>query len=462
MGCPKIGRMKGRLLKRVASCLIVSTLLRLPGAEAAQSWVTLYPEVRRQTNEACQEERLQECKAGLQNLLSLVDGRPDIRCQLAIVEVQLGNTEAGLESLSVCARSHLDFAPLTTSSALQSLQSLPGYQAIQDAYQRGRKPVGDYEVRYSLNDPDLLTEDIAFDPVDGSFLVSSVRERKVVRIATDGAISDVITTTQIPMWGVFALALDTTRHILWATTTAVPQSPPYANADDGRSAVLRIDLRSRTLLGRYELSDGQPHAFGDMTVANDGEAFVSDGRGGGVYAIRPGREDAFDVVVKPGVLRSPQTPAVSPDKTALLVPDYSRGVARVELAGRQLTWLRHPPELALFGFDGFYLQGRTMLAVQNGTTPERVLVATLDKNCSRVIAWRVAVARVPGLGDPTHGVVSGRFFYFLANSGWDRVGADGQFQSDSAAAPAQVWRVSLPANVLAGRGTCRAPPPVRR
>jgi hypothetical protein len=79
-----------------------------------------------------------------------------------------------------------------------------------------------------------------------------------------------------------------------------------------------------------------------------------------------------------------------------------------------------------------------------------------------VIAWRVAVARVPGLGDPTHGVVSGRFFYFLANSGWDRVGADGQFPSDSAAAPAQVWRVSLPANVLAGRGTCRAPPPVRR
>jgi hypothetical protein len=238
--------------------------------------------------------------------------------------------------------------------------------------------------------------------------------------------------------------LDAVKQILWATTTAVPQSPPYANADDGRSAVLQIDLRSRTLLGRYELSDGQPHAFGDMTLANDGKPFVSDGRGGGVYAIRPGREDPFEPVVKQGVFRSPQTPAVSPDGTALFVPDYTRGIAKVNLAGHGVTWLCHPPELALFGIDGFYMQGHTLLAVQNGTAPERVLLATLDKTYSRVVAWHVAVARVSGLGEPTHGAVSGRYFYFLVNSGWDRVGDDGQLRSEPAAAPAQIWRLSLP------------------
>ena len=124
------------------------------------------------------------------------------------------------------------------------------------------------------------------------------------------------------------------------------------------------------------------------------------------------------------------------------MPDYSRGIAVINLAaGGEVTWLRHPPELALFGIDGLYLEGRTLVAIQNGTRPERVLVMTLDPTCARIADWRVAVARPPTLGDPTHGVIVGKDFYFLANSGWDRIADDGQLASGEDAKPPAIWKL---------------------
>ena len=83
--------------------LIASTLLYAGIAESTDSWVKRYPEARQQTNVACQQKRLQECMDGLQELLALVDGRPDIRCLLATVEAQLGKQGSPGEPRGLCA-----------------------------------------------------------------------------------------------------------------------------------------------------------------------------------------------------------------------------------------------------------------------------------------------------------------------------------------------------------------------
>ncbi|HUI58703.1 MAG TPA: hypothetical protein VLX90_00690, partial [Steroidobacteraceae bacterium] len=212
---------------------------------------------------------------------------------------------------------------------------------------------------------------------------------------------------------------------------------------DGRSAVLRIDRRTGTLQRRYELPDGRPHAFGDMTLDENGTAYIADGRGGGVYRIRPGGPDTLEPVVKAGEFRSPQTPAISPDGSILLVPDYTRGIARVSLRSGGISWIRHAPELTLSGIDGFYWRGKTLVAIQNGTAPERLLEMKLDGSGTRITEWRAVLAGAPGLGDATHGVLRGNCFDFIANSGWDRFGDDGQPLPGRVATPAQLWRIRL-------------------
>ena len=83
------------------------------------------------------------------------------------------------------------------------------------------------------------------------------------------------------------------------------------------------------------------------------------------------------------------------------------------------------PSFALFGIDGLYLSGRTLVAVQNGTVPERVLVMRLDPGCSRVLDWHVAIARAPGLGDPM------RMDFNATSNGNDRIFVRGNLMDDS-------------------------------
>jgi hypothetical protein len=197
----------------------------------------------------------------------------------------------------------------------------------------------------------------------------------------------------------------------------MPEFAGYRAADEGKSALLKYSLDSGALLKRYDLPPGGKHALGDMTLSASGDVFVSDGYGP-VYWVDH-RADRLEALVPPGTFNSPQTPALSADGRRLFVPDYSRGISVVDLATRQVKLLEHPATLSLGGIDGLYLVGRSMIATQNGTAPQRVIRLQLDAGLTRIEGGEVLEANWDGLGDPTHGVVVGSDFYFIVNAGWD-------------------------------------------
>jgi hypothetical protein len=271
-----------------------------------------------------------------------------------------------------------------------------------------------------------------------------VHQGKVLSLDSAGHWRDFAGPAELSAWGIYAVALDAPRARLWISTVAGPTSPPFRDADQGRSAILRLNLNSRVTEQRYELHDGRPHAFGDMALGEKGELYVSDGVGGGVYSIAAVPGATLTTRVAPGALRSPQEPVPLPDGTHLLVADYSRGIAIVSLQGGQaVAWLQHPPELAVYGIDGLYRYGQTLIAIQNGTVPERLVLMQLDPSFTRILSWRVALARAPGLGDPTHGVIRGDRFEFISNSGWDRVDNQGRYTPAPTAAPPALWSIEL-------------------
>jgi hypothetical protein len=90
-----------------------------------------------------------------------------------------------------------------------------------------------------------------------------------------------------------------------------------------------------------------------------------------------------------------------------------------------------------------YLRGRTLIAIQNGTVPERLIRMTLNPSLTRVVAWETLEANWTGLGEPTHGVVVGGEFYFIANSGWDRMAADGGLKPGAKFEPPTIRHTSF-------------------
>jgi hypothetical protein len=185
---------------------------------------------------------------------------------------------------------------------------------------------------------------------------------------------------------------------------------------------------------RYDLPhDGRAHDLGDMTVGSDGTVIVSDGPDGAVYRLRRG-DTALERLVAPGVLRSPQTPVILPGNR-VLVPDYAMGLAVIDLATQAVTWIDQTDTLTASGIDGATLRGHDLYAVQNGVRPERVVRIHLDDAFARITGLDVVERATDRLGEPTHGIIVGDAYYFIANSGWDRFQDDGRIEHRDARSP---------------------------
>jgi hypothetical protein len=135
--------------------------------------------------------------------------------------------------------------------------------------------------------------------------------------------------------------------------------------------------------------------------------------------------------------------ALSADSRHLFIPDYVRGIGVLDLTSRHVEWLPMKGQFALNGIDGLYAAGRELIAVQNGTTPERVVIFRLNDSLSEVTSEAVIERASPILGDPTHGVIVGSTFYYIANSGWDVIDEHGGLQPGARLSPARVMSVDL-------------------
>ena len=386
-----------------------ATLLGLlvPLVMGAQSrpWIDVYGEESAAATNSCAIRQWEVCRTHLLRLKDILDGRGDVIYRLGNVEEELGNRDA--------------------AAAYFALYSKMGLQLGAPEHNPPATAVSISKPFATLPQNDLIAEDIAYDPATSRFFVSSVRHRKILAMSKDGKFTDFLADSE---WPILALAVDAKRRLLWATTAAMPEGLDYKAGDDGKSPLLQFHLDSGKLLRRYDIPTTGKHALGDMTLAASGDAYISDGYGV-VYRLRSGGEQ-LEVLIGPGTFRSPQTPALSDDGRKLLVPDYSRGISIVDLATKESKLLSHPPELSLGGIDGMYLSGRTLIAIQNGTAPPRIIRMQLDGLLSRIEKWETVEANWKGLGDPTHGVLVDGRFYFIANSGWD-VKAGGTYEAPS-------------------------------
>ncbi|MGC2768390.1 MAG: hypothetical protein WB607_23000, partial [Candidatus Acidiferrum sp.] len=101
---------------------------------------------------------------------------------------------------------------------------------------------------FQLSDPNLLIEDVDYDPNTQRFFITSVREKKIVSVEASGASADFARAPD--SWPMLAVKVDPSRRLVWATEVAMQGFNFAPESDWGRSAVLCYDLRSGKLLRR--------------------------------------------------------------------------------------------------------------------------------------------------------------------------------------------------------------------
>ena len=134
---------------------------------------------------------------------------------------------------------------------------------------------------------------------------------------------------------------------------------------------------------------------------------------------------------------------MSADGSAVFVADYQRGIARIDLGTGEQSWLAADASIALTGIDGLYAYRGGLIAVQNGVQPERIVLCRLASDQRRISGCEVLERGAP-LGEPTHGVVIGDTFVYLANSGWDKLDAQGRPRTGETLTPPELRKLPLP------------------
>jgi hypothetical protein len=438
---PRSRRVRGfASLTRAAAFCGVTGLLSFGGSSAEQAKIRALDEVAKLSDEIRSAHASGNAAAYVSNSLKLeefLNDSPPSLLQLMSAQIFAGDEDSAVQSFERFIRMGQSDKNTLKGKAFDALRKSSKFPALEAEMAKNDVAIARGTEVFRMEKTDLIPEDVDYDPPTSRFFVTSVLQKEILTFDAQG--HSQFFARAPDAWPMMALKIDSRHRTLWATEVALTRFKWTPEAAWGRSAVLIYNLDSGKLLHRVE---GPPKAaFGDMTLTHAGDAIVSDNDVGGVYRVRGG---TFEIErLDSGEFISPQTATVSADDRRLFVPDYSRGIGALDLATKKVTWLDSGGLHALNGIDGLYLDGTTLIATQNGTTPERVISFRLDGSYTRVVSESIIERATSSLGDPTHGVIVEGSFYYISNSGWDAVADDGSLKPGSTMTNPRLMRADL-------------------
>lgn len=395
---------------------------------------------------------------------------PTYALRMASVETHLGNKAAAMQWMERYAAMDLTY-DLASDNDLKPLLTEARWKKIAAQMEHNAAQVMHADQVCTLPLADLMPEDLTFDKTSGTFIVSSIQHHSLYRVTlpkgpesakgskvsenskSDCALQELPLEAQAKRWPVLAVSFDPARKFVWMTSSAMPGFSGFPKEDDGKAALLAVDPQDGKVVRRFDLESGAPAVLGDMSVSADGTVYVTDSLGGGVYRV-PGNLNKAELdraalnkakleKIADGLF-SPQTPVLAADGKRLFVPEYSLGIAVIDLSIGKITELRHPENVAVTGLDGMYLTGDLLIGIQNGTEPERIMRFRLNHAQTAIESAEVIEQSTPRLGDPTHAIAVDGWVYVSANVGWNKVDDGGKLKEGATFTPPVLLR--FPAN----------------
>ena len=372
----------------------------------------------------------------------LIPDHPSVLYNLACVSALAGEKADALAWLSRVAEMGV-ILPAEKDADLASIKDTPEFSLILKRFEASKAPVIRSSAGFTIHETGLITEGLAYDSASETFFVSSVHKRKILAISKSGEVTT-FASEQDGLFSVLGMAVDARRRHLWVASTAFPQMINFKKEEDGTSAIFKFDLRTKKLLKKYLLSNtGKKHALGDLVIKSSGEVFTTDSLSAAVYVIHPGRDEIELFLEDPG-LGSPQGLAFSKDEQHLFIADYSTGLFDIDVKTKKIAHLAPIAGATLLGIDGLYYHKGSLIGVQNGVTPQRVVRVLLSKDFTRAERLEVIEANNPVFLEPMLGVIVKDSFYFIANSQWPLVDENAKLAEDKLQEPV-VLKIKLDA-----------------
>lgn len=304
----------------------------------------------------------------------------------------------------------------------------PDYAAwFTAAMKRNRAPVGASTRLTAVPAEALLVESVARDPKSGDLYATTVVSRALY-VLRGGA-----EWQRVPLEGAGSLSgivYDAKAKLLWIASGNFDETPGEKVAAE----LLGYDPATGLVVRR--LSGSGMGALGDVAVGEDGTVYAADPVEGTVHVARP-EETVLRALVQPGTFRSPQGMAAA--GRVLLVSDYRYGLAAVDTQSGQVTRIGvAQPGMMLDGIDGLWRSGRSLIAVQNGSSPMRIVRLEMSGDWLTVRRLTVLERANSAWTEPVGGAVSNGELVYVATGQWDVFGAGGAVRDGKTPRPTDI------------------------
>ena len=274
---------------------------------------------------------------------------------------------------------------------------------------------------------------------DGSLLLGSVREKKIVKVDPAGNVSDWLETEYA------VLGMKLKNGFLWASTAAIPQMLGYEAQMKGTSVVLQVDPNTAEIVQGMGYDDQS--TIGDIELDKESRIWLSN-------SMIPyiSRDNTDTVSYRGSFVRKQydleyshfniQGVTLNEDESVLYFSDYISGIHKIDLATDNISKIFAPKESLLKGIDGLYSYKNSLIAIHNGVKPYRIIQYVLDEAGDNILLERVINRAGPTLGEPTLGMIKEGYFYYIANSPWIAYDQENQIVAEKVK-PLEIRRIKL-------------------
>lgn len=300
----------------------------------------------------------------------------------------------------------------------ENLRGFQLYDFIQEQFARNAAPFGAATTAFRIEETDLLIESIAHDPTGERFLVGSVTTGQILAIGKDGTLTRFIRPDQENgLLGVTALAVDNQRGRLWVTSTGSLQARHTDESMRGASRLHAFELAT----GKHLLTVDapvKPILFIDIAVAADGRLFIADATKPIVWAVEDAATDApkLEPFFSGRGLTGIRALTLDTAGGQLYLADYELGLFGIDLQAQQLYPIQMGEMLNLAGIDDVAWYEDSLVLVQNGVKPRRVLRLQLDPSHRRALHVQAVESAHPSFRNPVAGTLGPDGFFLIANS----------------------------------------------
>ncbi len=341
--------------------------------------------------------------------------------ELARTYAQINERAGAFDTMLRLQQQGFNYDP-TGDKAFANISDTKVFKYIVEALQTNAKPFGDGKVAFTVQSDVAQIESFAFDATRNRFLAASAATGEIFSVDLTGKTTPFAKPDAANgIFGVFSLTVDAARNYLYVGTTALPNFNGFKPETLGQGGIARFELSTGKLLVKYALPfDEKAHIISAMTVAPNGDVYAVDAATNTVYQLHEGK---LAPLFQSAEFASLRGIAVTDDHKFLYLSDYENGLFIASLERNQIRQLALKNQ-NLGGIDGLYAYKNQIIALQNGTSPTRVIRVLLG--ATGISGVQPLEANKAAMSVPSVGAMKGNRLYFIANSQRDAYDINGK------------------------------------